>query len=149
MTWALNELAMKPGFALTELVNRIQSCPTFPQAQTPCLFLGRFEESSEIIHISPTPVTKVTGPDAPPSPPASKSTSPSLRPSDGPETQDVLDLRFHFEQPAIEDDIKEVARATRRILAEWNPPYHRVSFLDRHSIAQRVAEKWKGTLKRK
>jgi hypothetical protein len=146
MIWALKKLANSPGFTVTRLVDTLMQHQPFPRdKQEARVHTSRFGPGHEI-WIAPTPKKRTSGAVSP----VSDNTRPSSAREDQMPTADILDLRFHFTNPAGAMHITSTAMALKDIL-ETNKSlhFHRISFIDHTSFAKWGAGRWLDTYRRR
>jgi hypothetical protein len=145
MIWALEKLALEPGFPVTKLVKTIEQHEHFPKKQKPVLFGGRFDPVAENIWIAP--MRTIDGePDQP------KTFDERTAASSAKPTRGVMELRLHFEDGVTKDDIINSARVLTDCMRKNKLRCHNVSFIDKYSldttdIVRRAAWKWKQVMR--
>lgn len=140
LIWALKELRTRQTFQSSELRNKIEEAPNFPDEQHPPLF-SRFAPSPEHIWIAPHNCTD----------------NQVLEPPNG-EYRDAgneyLDLRFHFHHHLNESDIIATAKALSRLMndTEYDMSARRISLKRKYSLKQEIesiAHEWKQHAKKR
>ena len=123
LIWALRKqhLRKKKFFPTSELLRMIADAPDFPKDQAP--MLTKRVSSPDDISLTPFYADR---------------TPPSLRPEQIQDSNHMakpnyLDLRFHCESLS-EGDIKELARALRKMMLEGTLNTHRIDLLGKNSI---------------
>jgi hypothetical protein len=141
MIWALEKLAMEPGFPVTKLVKTIEQHEHFPKKQKPVLFGGRFDPVAENIWIAP--MRTVDGEPDQPKTFDERTAGPAAK-----STRGVMELRLHFENGVTEEDIINSARVLTDCMRKNKLRCNDVSFIDKYSldttdIVRRAAWEWK------
>lgn len=141
MIWALERLAMEPGFPVTKLVKTIEQHENFPPKQKPVLFGGRFDPVAENICLAPMLAAhgRVGQAKTSDEPASASSTIP---------TRGVIELRLHFDNGVTEADIVNSARVLTECMKKKKLRCHDITFIDKYSldstdIVRRAAWKWK------
>jgi hypothetical protein len=145
MVWALQKLARKSGYPVSELVNTLSRYRNFPRDQTPVLWNSRFEPAASDIWLAPTPAARINrlfmlqdddSDDDESAPDYSSDYSPvPVLP-----TYDYLDIRFHFGFCEGPTEIRETAQAMTRLVNQKYVPFHKASFLKHSTVAERTAD---------
>lgn len=136
MTWALDQLATKPGFPSSELVSLIRSAPAFPKDQYPVLYGARFSPCTGYTYLAPTNRTE------------SRSPCSVAQYRDEQEERvtatAVLDLRCYFKPPLTEDMARETARELRNLITARQIQCQRIDLLDRNPyLAAWALKRWR------
>lgn len=148
MIWALKKLADRPGFTVTKLIHTLMEHEDFPRDRQEAVVYGsRYGPVDEDIWLAPAPKNGVGNGILP-----ANQVYQSL--SSGREyvkaTADILDLRFHFTEPATVSDIEDTAQALKKLLHTSDDlRFHRITFLDHTSFLEWPVKHWPRQTRRK
>lgn len=142
MTWALEQLATKPGFHSSELISLISKAPNFPEDQYPVLYPARFAPSAEYIYLAPSRHAESLSP------------SPVAQYRDEQEDRvtatAVLDLRCFFKPPLTEEVVRVTARELRNLMRAHQIPCQRIELLDHNPyLAAWALKRWKQSARKR
>lgn len=123
MIWALEQLAGRKYFPVTELWRMITEAPDFPKEQSPVFYGSRYETSLELIFIAPM----LPGDEDAETPIG------DFRDEQEPDAEEFLDIRLHLDRQLDEGDIRKICEALKHLKRTSTLEYRHIQLLGKHS----------------